>query len=71
VEGIGVLHQELAGSHDAESGPNLVAEFELDLIEIDRQLLVAAQFPPRDVGDHFLVRGAVGEVARMPVLEAQ
>ena len=52
-------------------GPDLVAEFGLDLIEIDRQLLVAAQFPPRDVGDDLLVRGAVGEFALVAVLEAQ
>src|SRR5271163_2636412 len=29
VEGIGVLHQELARTHDAEAGPDLVAELPL------------------------------------------
>jgi len=42
VEGIGVLHQELARPHDTEARPDLVAELGLDLVKGHRQLLVAA-----------------------------
>jgi hypothetical protein len=40
VEGISVLHQEFAPTHQPESRPHLVAEFPLDVIEIERQILV-------------------------------
>ena len=71
VERIGILHQELARAHHAKARPDLVAELGLDLVEIHRQLLVAAQFLTRDVGNDFLVRRSIGEFAVMAVLEAQ
>ena len=71
VEGVGVLHQEFARSHDAEARPDLVAELGLDLIEVHRQLLVAAQFLAREVGDHFLVRWAVRELGLLAVADLQ
>ncbi len=40
VEGIGVLHQELAPAHQPEARPHFVAEFPLDVIEVERQILV-------------------------------
>src|SRR6266478_1881440 len=42
VKGVRILHQELAGAHDAEARPDFIAELGLYLIEIDRQLLVTA-----------------------------
>ena len=36
MEGIGVLHQELAGAHDAEAGPDLVPELGLNLVKSHR-----------------------------------
>jgi hypothetical protein len=71
VEGIRILHRELASAHDAEARPPLVAELGLDVIEISRQLLVAAQFLPRDVGDDLFAGGLDDEVALVPVLHAQ
>src|SRR5690606_39784655 len=41
IERIGVLHQEFAPAHDPETRPDLIAEFPLDMIEIERQVLVA------------------------------
>src|SRR3546814_6462055 len=41
VEGIGVLHQELAAPHDAEARAHLVAELPLDVVEPLRQVAVA------------------------------
>jgi hypothetical protein len=71
VERIGVLHQELARSHDAETRADFIAELGLNLVEIHRQLFVASEFTPGNVGDHFLVRGPVGEFPVVPILEAQ
>src|SRR6056297_1547508 len=51
VEGIAVLHQEFAAPHDAETGADLVAELPLDVIEGQRQVLVAAHMGAEDVGD--------------------
>ena len=45
-------------AHHAEARADLVAELGLDLVEVDRQLPVAADVLARDVGDHFLVRRA-------------
>ncbi len=36
VEGVGVLHQEFPRPHDPKTGPDLVAELGLDLVEIHR-----------------------------------
>ena len=71
VEGIGVLHQELARAHDAEAGAHLVAELPLDVIEVQRQILVGAHIGPEDLGDHLLVGRAVEHLALVPVLDAQ
>ena len=71
VERIRVLHDELARAHHAEAWPDLVAELGLDLVEVDRQLLVAADLAAHDVGDHFLVRRPDDEVALLPILQTQ
>ena len=36
VKRVRVLHQEFTAAHDAEARPDLVAELDLDLVEIDR-----------------------------------
>ena len=40
VEGVGVLHRELAAAEQAGAGPRLVAVLGLDLVERERQVLV-------------------------------
>ncbi len=71
VERVGVLHQELAPAHHAEPRPDLVAELDLDLVEVHRQLPVAADVLAHDVGDHFLVRRAEQEVALVAVVDLE
>ena len=71
VERIGVLHEEFARAHHAETRPALVAELHLDLVEVRRQLAIALELIASDVGDHFLVRRAQAEIAFVPVLDAQ
>ena len=71
MEGVTILHDELAAAHDPEARTDLVAELRLDLVEVPRELAVAFHFAAHDVGDHLLVGRADHEVAVMPVLEAQ
>ena len=71
MEGVGVLHGEFARPHHAETRPDLVPELRLDLVEIDRQLPVALDFPAREVSDHFLVSRAVAEGPLVAVTQAQ
>ena len=71
MEAVGVLHHELARAHHAEARADLVAELGLDLVEVDRQLPVALQLPPREVGHDFLVGRPQHHVAVVAVLEAQ
>ena len=68
---VAVLHQELARAHHAEAGPDLVAELQVDLIEVAGQLLVALHFAANDVGDDLFVRGAETEVALVAILQSQ
>ena len=71
VKGIGVLHEEFAGPHDAETRSDLVAEFALDLVEIGRQLLVGVDLAADQVGDDFFVGGPQTEGAIVAILQAQ
>ena len=71
VEGVGVLHQKLARAHDAETRPHLVAELPLDVVEVERQILVGAHRGAEDLGDHLLVGRPVQHVAVVPVADAQ
>src|SRR5262245_18136174 len=71
VEGIGVLHQELAASHHAEAGAHFVPELPLDVVEHPGELLVAVDAIAEDFGDHLLVRRTVEHLAIVTVFEAQ
>ena len=54
-----------------ESRANLVAELRLDLIEVDRELLVASHLAPCDVRDHLLMSRADAEFALVAILQSQ
>ena len=71
IEGVGILHDELAHAQQTGFGARLVAEFGLDLIPDLRQLFVAAQFAARDGGHDFFVRHAEAEVAAETVFQAE
>ena len=71
IEGVVVLHQEFAPAHDPEARPHLVPELPLDVVEHARQLAVALDRGPEDLGDQLLVGGAVEHVAAVTVGDAQ
>src|SRR5690606_27456022 len=62
---------EFAAAHQAKARADLVAEFGLNLEEVDRQLLVAIKLVAGQIGDDFLVGWADTEFAVVAILEAQ
>ena len=71
VEGVAVLHDELAHAQQPRLRPRLIAELGLDLVPDLRQLLVAAQFAARDGGHDLFVRHAQAELGALAVLQAK
>ena len=71
MEGVAVLHDEFPRAHDAETRPNLVPELGLNLIKVQRELLVALHFTADKIRDDFFVCGTETELARVSVVEAQ
>ena len=71
VERIGVLHEELAPPHHPEARTHLVAELPLDVIEVERQLLVGLHIGAEDLGDHLLVGRPVQHLALVAIGDAQ
>ena len=71
VEGIRILHDELAATHQTKAGAAFVAELGLDLVDVLGQLLVALELLAGDIGHHFFGSRLHDEVAAMAVLNAQ
>ena len=69
VEGVGVLHHELADAQDARARPCLVAVFVLDLEQQQREVLVGAVFALDGQGEQLFVRRAQQVVVAAAVLE--
>src|SRR6185312_2488152 len=60
-----------APTHHAEAWPYLVAELPLDVVEVLRQVAIAADTAAEDVGDQFLVGRTIKHGAFVPVGDAQ
>ncbi len=71
MKGIGIFHDKFPRPHDAEARPYFIAELALDLIEHSRELTIAADFPPHQVGDDFFVGRTETEEALVSVLQTQ
>ena len=70
VEGVAVLHRELAAAEQPGAGPRLVPELGLDLVQRERQVLVGGVQVLHQEREHLLVRGAEQEVVAPAVLAA-
>ena len=71
VEGVGVLHHELAAAQDAGAGTRLVAVLRLDLVDRERQVLVGGVEVLHDEREHLLVGGSEEVVGALAVLEPE
>jgi hypothetical protein len=63
VEAVAVLHRELAPAQQAGAGAGFVAVLGLDLVDDQRQVLVAAVQVLHEQGEHLLVGGGEQEIA--------
>ena len=70
VEGVGILHRELADPDQPAAGARLVAPLGLDVVDDHRQLAVGVDLLPRQIGDDLLVGHRQDHVAVATVLEA-
>ena len=71
VEGVGVLHGELAAAQQAGAGPRLVAVLRLDLVDRERQVLVGAVEVLHQEREHLLVGRPEEVVGVLAVLEPE
>jgi hypothetical protein len=71
VEGVGVLHDELAAAQQAGARAGLVAVLRLDLVEADRQVLVGGEQVLDREGEQLLVGRAEQVVGALAVLEPE
>ena len=71
VEGVGVLHDELAAAQQPGAGTRLVAVLGLDLVDRERQVLVGRVEVLHHEGEHLLVRGTEQVVGALAVLEPE
>src|SRR3984957_3614056 len=71
IERVGIFHNELPHPQQTRLRTWLVAKLGLNLIPDLRQLLVAAQLLPCDVGHHFFVRHAETQVGALAIFKAK
>jgi hypothetical protein len=71
IEGVGILHGELAHAQQAALGPRLIAEFRLDLVPDLRKLFVTSQQAARDAGHHLLVSHPQTQLSSESVFQAK
>ena len=67
MERVSVFHQEFPTPHHPKTRADFIAEFGLDLIDVERQLLVAGKITPHQVGYDFFVRWSQAVFALMAV----
>ena len=68
MEAVPVLHQELARAHDAEARADLISEFGLNLVQIQRQIAIGADVVSHEIRDRFLVSGSENVLSIVPIL---
>ena len=61
MERVGIFHQEFTGAHHPETRAYFVAEFGLDLIEVQRQLFIGVQLVADQIGNDLFVGWAEDE----------
>ena len=71
IEGICVLHQEFARAHRAEPWPDFITELQLNMIKVQRQVLVGFDIGTEDVRDHFLIRRTIEHGPILTILDPQ
>jgi hypothetical protein len=68
IKAVRIFHNEFASTHEAKPGPDFITKFGLDLVAVEGQLTIGADFAPEQIRDHFFVGWPKTKVAVMPVL---
>jgi hypothetical protein len=71
IERICILHQEFAAAHQPKAGADLITELPLNVIEIERDILVGTHIGTENFSDHFFVGWPIKHVTFVPILYAQ
>ena len=71
IKRVGVFHNELAATHQAETGADFITELGLDLVKVNRQLTVGVDRATHDLRDHLFVGGSNAEFGLFAVFQAQ
>ena len=71
VEAIGIFHDELAASHQAEAGSDFIPKLGLNLVAIQRELTIRTHLATDQLGDDLFMGRPEAEVAFVPVLESE
>ncbi len=71
IEGIRILHGELARAQQTGARPRFIAKLRLDLVPDLRKLPVAVEFPAGDGGHDFFVGHAQAKIAPKAVLQPE
>src|SRR5210317_1807943 len=58
IKRVGVFHNELAATHQAETGADFVTKLGLNLVKVYRQLTIGVDRATYDLRDHLLVSGS-------------
>ena len=70
VEGVSILHNEFARTHHPKARANLITELGLDLVKINRQLLVAGNLFAHQIGNDFFMGRAHAVVTLVAIFQA-
>ena len=71
IERIGILHHEFTTTQDARTRTRFIAVLRLDLVDVQRQILVRRVLALHHQGEHLFVRRTEQNVVALAVLQAE
>src|SRR4030042_90628 len=69
IKTVSIFHDEFTGTHHPETGPNLIPELGLNLIEVDGHLAVGTDLPACDIRDYLFMSRPKTTVSIVAILE--
>src|SRR4030042_3158851 len=69
IKTVSIFHDEFTGTHPPETGPNLIPELGLNLIEVEGHLAVGTDLPASDIRDYLFMSRPKTTVSIVAILE--
>ena len=69
MKAVGILHDKFTTPHQTKTGPDFIAKFRLNLVQIEGHLTIGADDPTNQVGDHFFVSRPQAKVPVVTIFE--